>query len=166
MATEDTLSNFDIQQLPKANVFLSKIQTLQDQLSPVLDDFKKYYVFYNKNPEYDEYHKMFDNINSNIHTINSSLSSVIIDVNSNTEDINKKMEILNVFIRREKAKNRQLKRKLGRAEEKQNGSDEMVSNYKELYEIEYLRNWAMLLGTIVLSFALFKTRKQSQLRSM
>jgi len=166
MATEDTLSNFDIQQLPKANVFLSKIQTLQDQQSPVLDDFKKYYVFYNKNPEYDEYHKMFDNINSNIHTINSSLSSVITDVNSNTEDINKKLEILNVFIRREKAKNRQLKRKLGRAEEKQNGSDEMVSNYKELYEIEYLRNWAMLLGTIVLSFALFKSRKQSQLRSM
>ena len=166
MATEDTLSNFDIQQLPKANVFLSKIQTLQDQQSPVLDDFKKYYVFYNKNPEYDEYHKMFDNINSNIHTINSSLSNVITDVNSNTEDINKKLEILNVFIRREKAKNRQLKRKLGRAEEKQNGSDEMVSNYKELYEIEYLRNWAMLLGTIVLSFALFKSRKQSQLRSM
>ena len=166
MATEDTLSNFDIQQLPKANVFLSKIQTLQDQQSPVLDDFKKYYVFYNKNPEYDEYHKMFDNINSNIHTINSGLSSVIIDVNSNTEDINKIMEFLNVFIRREKAKNKQLKRKLGRAEEKQNGSDEMVSNYKELYEIDYLRNWAMLLGTIVLSFALFKTRKPSQLRSM
>jgi hypothetical protein len=36
-----------------------KIHTLQQQLPAILDDFKKYYVFYNKNPEYPEYQQMF-----------------------------------------------------------------------------------------------------------
>jgi len=36
-----------------------KIYALQEQLPIILEDFKKYFVFYNKNPEYPEYQQMF-----------------------------------------------------------------------------------------------------------
>jgi len=148
--------NFDISYLPNATVFSTKVQTLQDKLPAILDDFKKYYVFYNKNPEFAEYQNTFSNIKGNLETTNSDLFTITNDVNKNTDDINKKLELLNILITKERMKNRRLKRRLGRVENENNGSDEMISNYKEMYEVAYLRNWALFLGIIGSSIALSK----------
>jgi len=156
LVNEDTIQNIDIQDLPNANNFLSKVSVLSNQLPAILDDFKKYYVFYNKTPEYDEYKQMFENIKANLNTTNSSLAKINKSVDSATEDINEKLAALNKLIRRERIKNRLLKRRLGREEEKYNGSDEMISNYKEMYEINYVRNWGMFLGILIVSIAISK----------
>ena len=156
LVNENTIQNVDIQDLPNANIFLSKVSVLSNQLPAILDDFKKYYVFYNKTPEYDEYKQMFENIKANLNTTNSSLAKINKSVDSATEDINEKLVTLNKLIRRERIKNRLLKRRLGREEEKYNGTDEMISNYKEMYEINYLRNWAMFLGILIVSIAISK----------
>ena len=156
LVNEDTIQNIDIQDLPNANIFLSKVSVLSNQLPAILDDFKKYYVFYNKTPEYDEYKQMFENIKANLNTTNSSLAKINKSVDSATEDINEKLAALNKLIRRERIKNRLLKRRLGREEEKYNGTDEMISNYKEMYEINYVRNWGMFLGILIVSIAISK----------
>lgn len=161
LVTEDTIQNFDIQDLPRANTFLSKINVLNDQLPSILDDFKKYYVFYNKTPEYDEYKQMFENIKSNLNTTNSSLNKINDSVVSATEDINEKLEALNKLIRHERIKNIALKRRLGREEEKYNGTDEMISNYKEMYELNYLRNWAIFIGILIVSLSFGKVFKNT-----
>ena len=57
----------------ESSIFKEKLETLNNQLPAILDDFKKYYVFYNKNPEYSEYQQMFENIKSNLTKINSDL---------------------------------------------------------------------------------------------
>lgn len=155
----------DIRDLPKADIFLSKINVLSNQLPAILDDFKKYYVFYNKTPEYDEYKQMFDNIKSNLNTTSSSLVKIDKSIDLSTEDINEKLEALNKLIRRERVKNVLLKRRLGREEEKYNGTDEMIHNYKEMYELNYLRNWAMFIGILMVSFTIgrvFVTQPPSQ----
>ena len=54
-------------------IFTQKLQTLSEQLPSILDDFKKYYVFYNKNPEYDEYKSHFDIVKNNLNAINSQM---------------------------------------------------------------------------------------------
>ena len=118
--------------LTKPQVFLSQINTLKEKLPSILDDFKKYYVFYNKNPEYSEYQQMFENIKGNLQNINSELF-----MTSNN-------------IEKEKIKNRQLKRRLGIIEKKYNGSDELISDYKEIYNLDYLKNFALFYGIILL----------------
>ena len=156
LVNEDNTQNFDIEDLPIANTFLSEINVLRSQLPAILDDFKKYYVFYNKTPEYEEYKQLFENIKSNLNTTNSSLVKINMSVETATEEINKELEALNKLIRRERIKNIVLKRRLGREEEKYNGTDEMISNYKEMYELSYLRNWAMFLGILIVSLAIGK----------
>jgi hypothetical protein len=49
-------------QFTKPDLFTERVQTLQQQLPPILDDFNKYFVFYNKTPNYPEYENMFNNI--------------------------------------------------------------------------------------------------------
>ena len=42
----------------QALTFDEKINNIKTSFFSVLDDFKKYYVFYNKNPEVDEYQNL------------------------------------------------------------------------------------------------------------
>ena len=150
-----------IDDLTKPQVFLSQINTLKEKLPSVLDDFKKYYVFYNKNPEYNEYQQIFENIKGNLQNINSELFMTTNNIEKDTESINDRLQKINALIAKEKKKNRQLKRRLGIVEKKYNGSDELISDYKEMYNLDYLTNFALFFGVILLGTTMaskFKAR--------
>ena len=139
-----------VDDLTKPQVFLSQINTLKEKLPSILEDFVKYYIFYNKNPEYNEYQQMFDNIKGNLQNINSELFMTSNNVDKSTETINDRLQKINISITKEKIKNKQLKRRLGIVEKKYNGSDELISDYKEIYNLDYLNNFALFCGVIVL----------------
>ena len=151
---EDTFNNFEdpIQ-------FTTQLETLQSQLPAILNDFTKYYVFFNKNPEYPEYEQMFQNIKSNLNDINSQLFILSNDLQINTDKINEKLFALDVLIRKEKKKNRELKLKLGIIEHKNSAASELIYDYKEMYESDYLRNWALFLSIVVVGLTISKTFK-------
>ena len=52
-------------QFEKPELFTEKIQTLQQQLPSILDDFNKYFVLYNTDPNYPEFETTFNNIKQN-----------------------------------------------------------------------------------------------------
>jgi len=139
-----------IDNLTKPQIFLSQINTLVEQLPAILDDFIKYYIFYNKNPEYSEYQQMFENIKGNLQKINSKLFMTSNNIDKGIEVINNKLQKINALIKKEKIKNSMLKRRLGIIENKYNGSDELISDYKEIYNLYYLNNFALFYGVIVL----------------
>ena len=143
-----------IDDLTKPQVFLSKINTLKEKLPSILDDFKKYYVFYNKNPEYSEYQQMFENIKGNLQNINSELFMTSNNIDKDIENINDRLQKINALIAKEKIKNQQLKKKLGIVEKKYNGSDELISDYKEIYNLDYLTNFALFYGVVLLGIVL------------
>jgi Ca2+-binding EF-hand superfamily protein len=83
-------------------MFLNNINVLKEQLPSILDDFKKYYVFYNKNPENNEYQQMFENIKTNLNSINSQLFMIKNNVQIETDKLNKNMINLNNLIQNDK----------------------------------------------------------------
>ena len=52
--------------------------------------------------------------------------------------------------------NTKLKLELGVIKEKENSADIMISNYKQLYDIGYLKNWALFLSILAAGFAISK----------
>ena len=142
--------------LTQPDFFLSKINALKEKLPAILDDFKKIYIFYNKNPESTEYKQMFDNIKNNLQQINSELFMVTNNIEKDTEYINKKLHKLDLLIRKEKIKNKKLKNKLGIISEEYNGSDELIDDYKEMYNLYYLTNFALFIGVILFSLIMSK----------
>ena len=139
--------------------FTQQLEILQSQLPAILNDFKKYYVFFNKNPEYPEYQQMFQNIKSNLNNINSNLFTLSNDIDQNIDKINNLFFNLDVLIKKERKKNRELKKKLGIVENKNNAASELIYDYKEIYNSEYVRNWALFLSIIVINLTIFKTFK-------
>jgi hypothetical protein len=152
-----------IDKLPKPEQFTNNLDTLKQQIGPILDDFVKYYVFYNKNPEYPEYQSMFDTVKGQMTQLCSDLFTLENSVQSNTDEINKALIELNLLIIEERKRNRELKRKLGIAETENNAAMEMINNYTEMYDSGYLRNWGLgisILFAITIISKVYKSPSQ------
>ena len=160
MYSQNNVLNVDFQE-PKN--FIEKVITLQQQMPHILDDFKKYFVLYNKDPNYPEYQNMFENVKSNLTTLSSSLFMVSNEVDSNTDKISDVFNRLDILIKKEKRANIMLKRKLGIVEQKANSTDEMIDNYSEIYDIGYLRNWGLFISIFVAGLCISKVFKQQNM---
>ena len=153
LQTEEDFLN----QFPSASQFTKKLETLQSQLPSILSDYQKYYRFYNKNPENQEYQQMFQNIKSNLNNINAQLFTLSNDVQSNTNKLNSKLFALDVLIKKEKSKNNDLKKQLGITNVEV--SDILIDEYKEIYQSGYLRNWALFLSILIILGTIAKIYK-------
>jgi len=157
MDFDDNINNFT-----QPRQFIQNLETLQSQLPSILDDFKKYYVFYNKNPEYQEYQTNFQNIKGNLNNINTQLFTLSNSVESSIDQLNKKLFGLDLLIKKERETNKKLKRTLGIAENKNAVTSELISNYKTMYDSGYLRNWALFIATIIVGISIKIVFKKPQ----
>jgi hypothetical protein len=154
--------NSDINNKPiDTNKIIQKIETLQSQLPAILADFVKAFIFVNKTPEYPEYQQFFENIKSNLIQSGSSLFMISNELQKNTDDMNESLFKLNKMIKEEKMKNEMLKKKHGIIERKNNASVELISDYKHIYQSEYLKNFAMFLSIIVALVTIKKVYKSN-----
>ena len=146
--------------------FTEKVETLQQQMPHILDDFKKYFVLYNKDPNYPEYQNLFENVKKNLNTLSSTLFITSNDVDSNTDKLNSIFLKLNGLIMKEKKINRELKRKLGIIEQNGNSSEELIDDYSEMYDMGYLRNWGLFLSILVVGISISKIYKPSNMNNI
>jgi uncharacterized protein YqgV (UPF0045/DUF77 family) len=144
-----SLEQEDMIEFENPENFKEKITGLQDKLPFILEDFKKNYVLYNKDQEYNEYQQTFEVSKGNLQQINFDLSTIETDVSANTNKLNEQLNEINRQIEEEREENIMLKSKLGLLEDGSNSMDEMIDDYKKKYHLAYLRNWGLLLSTLV-----------------
>jgi len=134
--------------IASASEYKEKANILKEKLSGLISDFTKYYVFYHKNPNYSEYQNIFENIKTNLNNIMTELFVISNNVEKDNTKINKELKILNIDIEKEKIKNAKLKNTLVNLINKYNSSDIMIDDYKQIYNINYLKNFTVLVGII------------------
>jgi chromosome segregation ATPase len=144
---------------------IEELNTLKSQLPAILVDYQKYYVLSKLHPENAEYQQIFQNIQSNLNDINSKLFILSNDVQSNTNKINAHLLSLNESIKDEKAKNKNLKSQLNIVENNNNASTELITNYMEMYDSGYLRNWALFLSILIVGTLITKNFKNSGIKN-
>jgi len=143
----------------KSEQYKEKLDQLNSGVHLLLHEFKKTYVITNMHPTNEEYQTQYQNIINSLGEILSKLFSISNDVQVNIDELNKKLFEFDILIRKEKEKNKELKRKLGIIENKNNAASEMISDYKDIYEKRYLRNWSLLLSSVIGIVTIVKTFK-------
>lgn len=133
----------------KPQQYNEKINILDNRMNTILEEFKKLYVISKMYPTNSEYQQQFQNIVSNINEIQLKTVSMSTDIQTNTNNLNKKLEIINNSIKKERDENNKLKKKMGIIENKSNASNELIDDYKKMYDQTYLRNWALGLSIII-----------------
>ena len=136
---------------PHANKFNEKIKTIKGGFFSALDDFKKYYVFFHKNPEVDEFQNYFANSKGQLQQLNSDMFLVTNNIQQKIKDLDVEMRLVSHKLKDEKELNGELLKLINRVQTTQDGSAIMIDDAKEEYNIQYYKNWELFIGIIVLT---------------
>jgi hypothetical protein len=136
---------------PQANKFDEKIKNIKNSFFSALDDFKKYYVYYNKNPEVDEYQNFFATSKGQLQGLNSEIFLVTNNIQKNIKNLDEEMKIISNKLKDEKDLNEELLKLINKIQTTEDGSATMIHDAKEEYNIQYYKNWELFIGILVLT---------------
>jgi hypothetical protein len=135
---------------PQANVFDEKIKNITKSFFSALDDFKKYYVYYNKNPEVNEFQNYFANSKGQLQGLNSDIFLATNNIQQKIKDLDSEMHVTTTKLDDEKELNDNLLMLVNRIKTTQDGSAIMIEDAKDEYNIQYYKNWELFMGSIIL----------------
>ena len=134
-----------------ADIFDSKIKDTKSQFSSVLDDFKKYYVYYNKNPEVNEFQNYYFNSKSQIKTLSKQLYQITESINKTIQDLDNSMSQISDKIEKEKSWNLKTTKILNNILNSKNGSKIMINDVKTDYNTQFYNNLELVFGIAFMS---------------
>lgn len=138
----------------KPSTYTAQVTDLMESTNLILDEFRKVYVISHANPNSQEYQQQFANASSNVDQVQSKLFSMTNDVQSNLDTLSGSLLDLNTQIEIERKRNAKLKKKLGIVEDQHVSASGLINEYKEYYNMNYLRNWGLALSTILCIYAI------------
>jgi hypothetical protein len=129
---------------------LEKIKTAKNQLFSVLDDFTKYYVLHTKSPDIEEYTTIYNQNVSQIQGLQTTIFNINNAVERSTETINEIKNKIDESIDKHKEKIADLESQI---EGLNIGGDAaiMKTDMVDMHNLQYLGNFCMFLGIILVS---------------
>lgn len=146
---------------PQTNQYNEKINTLSNTFFSVLADYKKYYVFTNKNPEVNEYQNYFLNSEFQLQDINKNMVDLINNIKKDTEKLGSTTNRINMQLENEKELNGKLEKLLSNLQNSNNGSTIMLDESTIIYNKQYLWNIEIFIGIIILCGLIAKYYKNA-----
>jgi hypothetical protein len=143
----ETLEDINLQ--PEAKHFSEKITVLSEQFFSILDDFTKYYVFYNKNPEVNEYQQFYLNSKSQLQKINKDVFLLTNDIEKDIEKLNYIVTRINSKLYAEKELNGELYGLISNLQNTTNSAFIMLDDAKYVYNKQYYLNVEIFLGICI-----------------
>lgn len=136
--------------------FIEQIKTLNERFPLILSEYKNNYDLYYKD------NKDQTKLNA-YNTSDSQVAKCIRDMRNITDTLKAQnyefvavISQLNSLIADEQTTNGVLKDKMERIKNVNNGSTTLISDYKENYNETNMRNWAMLIGILVICISFLK----------
>jgi hypothetical protein len=87
---------------------------------------------------------------------NNAYDSILSEINSENTKLTNYIKILTDAINDELDKIREIKKNLKNTQTKTDSSNILIDNYKSLYELNYMRNFALGSGSLVLLYQIYK----------
>jgi hypothetical protein len=134
--------------IEEANQFNEKINTINAQFFSALDDYKKYYVYYNKNPEVTEFQNYYANSKGQLQSLSKELVTTTNNINKSIKSLDAEMSSNAIQLEQEKKTNTELTKLVFNLENTQNGSEILIDDSKTNYNIQYYKNWELIAGIL------------------
>ena len=133
----------------QANQFNEKINTIKTQFFSALDDYKKYYVYFNKNPEVNEFQNFYANSKGQIQNLSRDLFLTSNNIDKNIENLDKQIYSISLQIDDEKKLNKQLTDLINNLTNTYKGSGILIEDSKAEYNNQYYKNWQLIFGIVI-----------------
>jgi hypothetical protein len=142
--------------IKQASQFNEQINNIKSQFFSALDDFTKYYVYYNKNPEVNEFQNYYANSKSQLQTMSKDLFLTTNNIDKNIEFLDNEMLQISIKLENEKKLNKEMTELINNLQNTQNGSEILIDDSKNKYNLQYYTNVEIFIGILILSGLLTK----------
>lgn len=149
------------QLIGQSKQFNEKINSIKSQFFSALEDFKKYYVYYNKNPEVNEFQNYYVNSKSQLQGMSRDLFLTTNNIDKNIENLDQKIAAISAQLDNEKKLNKEMMELIVSLENTQNGSEILIDDSKTKYNEQYWRNWEIFIGIVIGGILLSKLFKNN-----
>ena len=127
-----------------------EMEKIEKSLDALLKQFiEKYYLSKNYPNNY-EYKTQLEIIVANVNKKIGDMFNISVKIYQNTQSLNKEIAESRTDLADEKTKNMRLKRQTGLIDTKYSTSQELIDDYIDLYDVRYVRNWAIGLGMVLI----------------
>jgi len=135
---------------PEAKIYQEQINNKANSFLSALDDFKKYYVYYNKNPEVQEYNKNFTDSKEQLQTLSSDVFEITNTIQRKIEEKNRAMSGIEMKLKRQKVISQEQEKAVNNLKSVQAGSSVMIDDSKTDYIFNYYKNIEIFIGILIL----------------
>jgi len=135
---------------PEAKIYQEQINNKATSFLSALDDFKKYYVYYNKNPEVQEYNKNFTDSKEQLQTLSSDVFQITNTIQRKIEEKSRAMSGIEMKLQRQKALSQEQEKTVNNLKSVQAGSSVMIDDSKTDYIFNYYKNLEIFIGILIL----------------
>jgi len=149
----------NVQLISATKAYNDKLNSLSSSFFSALEDFKKYFVYTNKNPSVDHYQQDFLNSKSQLHNINKQVITLSNDIKNDLEEINNIVFLINLQLSDEKVLNQELVKLVKNLKNNNNGSSILLEDTSLIYSKQYLYNIELFICIIILSTIIFFTMR-------
>jgi len=133
---------------------------LKDKFNAILDDFKQYYVFSHKNPDYEEYTINYERVKLQLQTIMNSLTQQQNQLQQKKGEFNNFSVLLQNEIEKEQHIHNLLtsekKETKGSISDIKNKSNTMLNNSITIYTQQKIKNIGLVVGILFLIYLSIK----------
>ena len=127
----------------------NKVEIIKSQLPLVLENYKKYFIFFHKNPEVAEYQQFYVQYKSQLEQLNTQLGDINKSIDLNINKLNKLTGVANYELKDKKTEFAELIQNFEHYKQTLDGAEQMIDDYKTLYNKQYYKNVQLLVGIIV-----------------
>ena len=131
--------------------FNEQINNIKSQFFSALDDFKKYYVYYNKNPEVNEFQNYYTNSKSQLQTMSKDLFLTTNNIDKNIEILDNEMLDISIKLEKQKKLHKEMTELINNLQNTQNGSEILIDDSKTKYNLQYYKNIELFIGMLMVS---------------
>lgn len=140
--------------------FNEQINNIKTQFFSALDDFTKYYVYFNKNPEVDEFQNFYANSKSQLQTISKELFLTTNNIDKMIEEIDNQVSSISIKLEGEEELYKKLMDLAENINNTQDGSQILIDDSKKKYNDQYYQNIQIFMGIIIGIILLVKLFKK------
>jgi esterase/lipase len=140
--------------------FNEQINTIKTQFFSALDDFKKYYVYFNKNPEVNEFQNFYANSKGQLQTMSRQLFLTSNNIDKMIEELDERVSSVSVKMKEEEELYKKLMELTQNLDNTQDGSQILIDDSKKKYNDQYYKNVETFIGIIIVIGLLSKLFKK------
>ena len=144
----------------KSAQFDEQINNIKTQFFSALDDFTKYYVYFNKNPEVNEFQNFYANSKSQLQTMSRQLFLTTNNIDKIIEEIDKQVSSISIKLEGEEELYKKLIELAENIDNTQDGSQILIDDSKKKYNDQYYKNIQIFIGIIIGIMLLVKLFKK------